>query len=327
MEQEYLLYKAMFSIIREDFFGVEKVKLLNTMTGEYVAILPAWGSNLNELVLMNEGALHSIIAGDTTVESLNGNLVNFYKGAKLSPFPNRIAAGEYIFQDHLYTLDRNDGEHALHGFVWNLPFRIIHEEFTTDFAELELAYDYISNYSGYPFTYSISILYRLESFQLSCYTTIQNTGNTTLPIGDGWHPYFSIHKKIDSLLLKLPACKQLEMDASIPTGNYIESDFYQTEIVLKNRILDHSFELSAVEGIVETELIDTSNKRKIVVWQECGNKGYGFLQIYTPPDRMSIAIEPMSCAPDAFNNKKGLIELEPNEHVHFSFGIQFKSLL
>lgn len=327
MEQGSILYKAMFNIIRENFFGVEKVKLLNTITGEYVAILPDWGGNLNELVLLNGGVLHSVIAGDTTIEGLNGSIANFYKGAKLSPFPNRIASGKYTFQEHVHTLNRNDGEHALHGLVWSLPFRIVHEEVALNFAEVELTYDYISNFTGYPFTYSISILYRLESSGLSCYTTIQNSGNTVLPIGDGWHPYFSIHKKIDSLLLKLPAVKLLEMDACIPTGKYMQSDFYQGEIVLKNLILDHCFELSAADGIVETELIDTGNNRKIVLWQECGNKGYAFLQIYTPPDRMSIAIEPMSCAPDAFNNKKGLIELEPDEHVHFSFGIQFKQLL
>ena len=316
----------MFSIIREGFFGLEKIKLFNTLTGEYVALLPAWGGNLNELVLLNSGSLYSIIAGDTSVESLSGNPINFYRGAKLSPFPNRIEVGKYTFQDQLYTLNRNDGIHALHGLLWNLPFRIIHEESATNFAEMELVYDYTSNYEGYPFKYSISILYRLEVSQLSCYTIIQNTGNTRLPIGDGWHPYFSMNIKVDALTLKLPACKQLEIDACIPTGDYKQSDFFQGEILLKNLILDHCFELSDTDTIVETELIDRDKGQKIVLWQECGNKGYAYLQIYTPPDRMSIAIEPMSCAPNAFNNKKGLIELEPDEHVHLSFGIQLKLL-
>ena len=316
----------MFSIIREPFFGVEKIKLFNPLNGEYVSIIPSCGANLNELVLLNNGSLHSIIAGDVSMESLCGNEINFYRGAKLSPFPNRIEAGKYTFQDQLYTLDTNDGDHALHGLVWNLPFRIIHQEVAIDFAEVELVCDYISNYKGYSFTYSISILYRLEMSHLSCHTTIQNTGNTILPIGDGWHPYFSMNKKIDSLSLKLPVCRQLETNACIPTGNYLKSDFFQREISLKNIILDHCFELSASDGIVSTELIDSGSKRKIVVWQECGTKGYSYLQIYTPPDRMSIAIEPMTCAPNAFNNKKGLIELEPDEHIHIYFGIQLKSL-
>jgi len=316
----------MFSIIREDFFGVEKLRLFNILTGEYVSILPAWGGNINELVLLNNSLLHPIIAGDTSIESLSGNPVNFYRGAKLSPFPNRIEVGKYTFQDRVYTLDRNNGAHSLHGLLWNLPFIITHEESTTDFAEVELIYDYISNYSGYPFSYSISILFRLEPSQLSCFTTIQNTGGKTMPIGDGWHPYFSMNKKIDSLTLKLPDCKQLEMDAYIPTGNYVSSDFFQPEISLKDLMLDHCFELSATDGIVETEIIDRDNAQKIVVWQECSDIGYAFIQIYTPPDRMSIAIEPMTCAPNSFNNKKGLIELEPNEHIHLSFGIQLKSV-
>jgi aldose 1-epimerase len=317
----------MFSIIREGFSGTEKIKLLNTETGEYVAVLPDWGANLNELVLLNDGSLHSIIAGDASLESIRGHAVNFYRGAKLSPFPNRVAVGKYAFQDQQYTLNRNDGEHALHGLIWNLPFRIMHQESAEDFAEVELVYDYISNYTGYPFTFSISVLYRMEATQLSCYTIIHNTGSTALPIGDGWHPYFSLHKKIDALRLKLPVCRQLEMDSGIPTGNYIPSDFYQGEISLKNQILDHCFELSVAENIAETELIDADHNRKIVLWQECGMNAYRFLQIYTPPDRMSIAIEPMSCAPNGFNNKNGLIELEPDSHVQFSFGIKLKSLL
>jgi aldose 1-epimerase len=313
----------MFSIIREDFFGVEKIKLLDSITGEYVSILPAWGGNLNELVLLNKGVLHSIIAGDTSVDSLKGDPINFYRGAKLSPFPNRIAGGAYTFQDQVHTLDANDGMHALHGLLWDCPFRIAHEETTADFAAIELAYDYISNYTGYPFTYSISIAYRLEASRFSCSTTIHNTGNETLPVGDGWHPYFHV-SNMDTLKLKLPACKQLEMNACITTGNYIESDFFTGEVLLKDLELDHCFELSATDGIVETELIDVDRDLKIGVWQQCGGNRYTFLQLYTPPDRMSIAIEPMSCAPNAFNTKKGLIELESGQEVRFTFGIQVR---
>jgi aldose 1-epimerase len=268
----------MFSIIREDFFGIEKIKIIDSTTGAYVAILPEWGANVNELVLQNKGALHSIVAGDASLESLHGTPGNFYRGAKLSPFPNRVEHGKYSFQDHVHELDRNDGIHALHGLVWDLPFRVIHEESASDFAEVELTYDYISNYMGYPFTYSISILYRLESSQLFCYTTIHNTGNTVLPIGDGWHPYFSVNDKVDSLKLKLPACNQLEMGLGIPTGKYVVADFLQDAFLLQDQILDHCFELIAAEGIVVTELIAVDADLKLIVWQEVGDKGYNFFK-------------------------------------------------
>jgi aldose 1-epimerase len=51
---------------------------------------------------------------------------------------------------------------------------------------------------------------------------------------------------------------------------------------------------------------------------------YNFLQVYTPPHRNTIAIEPMTCLADAFNNKKGLIILKPSETASFSFGVKLE---
>ncbi|WP_018343482.1 aldose 1-epimerase [Cytophaga aurantiaca] len=315
----------MFSITREDFFGEETIKLSDPITGAYTSIIPSFGGNLNELVLEETGRLHSIISGDASLDSLKGEQVNFYRGAKLSPFPNRVADGQYNFRDQIYTLNKNNGAYALHGLIWNCPFRIVREEVTADFAVIELTYDYISNYTGYPFNYSICIVYRLECFQLICFTTLQNKGNETIPIGDGWHPYFHVNN-MDLMKLKLPACRQLEMDGCIPTGSYVESDLSNKEVSLKDQELDHCFELIVENGITETHLIDQDHKREIVLWQECSENKYSFLQIYIPPDRKSVAIEPMTCAPDAFNNKMGLIELEPDERIKISFGIQLKPL-
>ena len=58
------------------------------------------------------------------------------------------------------------------------------------------------------------------------------------------------------------------------------------------------------------------------IWQETGKYKYNFLQVYTPPHRKSIAIEPMTCAPDAFNNKDGLIVLGPFESFYAVCGIK-----
>jgi aldose 1-epimerase len=50
------------------------------------------------------------------------------------------------------------------------------------------------------------------------------------------------------------------------------------------------------------------------------------LQIYTPPHRKSIAIENLSSAPDAFNNKIGLIELGPEDSHAFQTRYRIESL-
>ena len=50
---------------------------------------------------------------------------------------------------------------------------------------------------------------------------------------------------------------------------------------------------------------------------------YPYLQLYTPPDRKSIAIENLSGAPDCFNNKMGLQELQPQKKIIFETAYQF----
>jgi Galactose mutarotase and related enzymes len=56
------------------------------------------------------------------------------------------------------------------------------------------------------------------------------------------------------------------------------------------------------------------------------NENYPYLQVYTPPHRQSIAIENLSAAPDVFNNRMGLIELEPGERIGFSCSYEFVQL-
>jgi len=55
-----------------------------------------------------------------------------------------------------------------------------------------------------------------------------------------------------------------------------------------------------------------------------GYREYNYLQVFIPPDRMSIAIEPMTCNANAFNNKDGLITLSPGEVLTTVCGIELK---
>jgi len=314
----------MFRIHIEDFSGTEKIKLLNKSNGEYISVIQSIGANLNEMVLMKDGKLHNIIEGDKQAESLSGKGTNFYRGAKLSPFPNRVKNGRYNFEGREYQLAANAPPHALHGLCWNLPFSVDEQIATNEGVVLTLQTQYQSLYEGYPFSYQVEIEYTLEENKFKCATRILNTGKHNIPIGDGWHPYFTTGSKIDSVKLQLPACRQLELDETfIPTGKYLRSDLFAKPTLLGDTLLDHCFELEKC-AVAETRLIDEEKNMTIVIWQEVGDKGYKYVQVYTPPDRDSIAIEPMSCAPDAFNNKKGLIVLGQGEMAEFSLGVRLE---
>ena len=62
----------------------------------------------------------------------------------------------------------------------------------------------------------------------------------------------------------------------------------------------------------------------LVLWVD---ESYGYLQLFTGdplPDvaRRSLAVEPMTCPPNAFRSGEGLIRLEPGERFVGRWGIQ-----
>ncbi|KAA3635266.1 MAG: hypothetical protein DWQ02_10115, partial [Bacteroidetes bacterium] len=62
----------------------------------------------------------------------------------------------------------------------------------------------------------------------------------------------------------------------------------------------------------------TEEGKKLIM--DCGGD-FPYLQVYTPPHRNSIAIEPMTCPPDVYNNGVGLIELIPGAESSFTFSM------
>ena len=140
---------------------------------------------------------------------------------------------------------------------------------------------------------------------------------------DGWHPYFSFGNKVDNLLLKLPKCVKISVDERmIPDGKKREfldfSDF--------RRIGDYSFDdaflVEEKKDKAVTEIRNREEDVTIQVWQENGKCKYGYLQIFIPPDRESIAVEPMSCNINAFNNGEGLCLISPDDYFFASYGIR-----
>jgi aldose 1-epimerase len=49
-----------------------------------------------------------------------------------------------------------------------------------------------------------------------------------------------------------------------------------------------------------------------------------YLQLYTPNDRKSIAIEPQTAPANSFNTKVGLKILQPNERYQLSWKLNLK---
>lgn len=317
----------MFLAIEEMVGQLYQLKLLNTTTGEYVTILPDFGGNVNQIVLKTaKGNLLSVVKGYMTHAEAAENAG--YHGSKLIPFPNRLFEATYHFeaQKHVCEVSRPQEGHAIHGLWHSQKMEVVKLKNTQKKATLHLLYRYKGDALGYPFKCSVLYKYRLSDTGFRLTTEVVNEGKTAMPFGDGWHPYFSLETDtIDELEMTLPPVRLLATtDRNVPTGELVSFlDFFQASS-LKNVQLDHGFKLLQNKGRAETILRNPTTNNALCIWQEAGDKSYDYLQVYTPANRKTIAIEPMTCAADAFNNGLGTVVISPKGTWKAKYGVAIR---
>ncbi len=287
--------------------------------GTEITVIPEMGARLNSFLVNLHGESLNIIDGFSDEELLEGKISS--KGALLAPFPNRIADGKYEWRGQEYQLEinREQENNAIHGFVSDKVFTLESSKAVDDYYELVFQYA-SEGVPGYPFPFAMTVTYRFGGVWLEVATEITNTGKTALPAGFGWHPYFRMSDSIDSLQLTLPKVEKIEVDERlIPTGKVTDYEDYSKPAWVGGVDLDTGFRLLGTER--EVQLYDTAHGLSVVVSLDGEGNAYEYLQVYTPSHRRSVAIEPMTCAANAFNNDLGLAKLKPQDSLKAHFTI------
>jgi aldose 1-epimerase len=306
---------------------VRSVRLVNFETGEVATIMPNLGATVLELVLKSGKTLHSVLEGPRSLKDIVDN--KNYHGAKLMPFPGRTPDGRYQFAEKQYKLKTNskDQSSSMHGFICRKPFRIVRTAVNDRCASVILEYKHKGETKGYPFKFSIRLTYTLENRSFRCMTVIQNLGTRSIPVGDGWHPYYQLTGKTSQLILSLPPHSVVELsDKKIPTGRIGRHSRKTSTISLHRKAIDTVFDLGGRRLRVTTKLIDPKNGLELRLWQEAGIGKYRYLVVYRRPSGTSVAIEPWTCAPNAANNQMGLIILKPRAKFVASYGVSLKQI-
>lgn len=308
-------------------YGFPAYRLENTQTGEYIAIFPRFGANLYQAeVRMREGLI-PIIRGYNDIREFRD--APYFRSSLLLPFPNRIMNGVYRFAGREYSLPVNFPmeNNACHGFLYNRGFEVSETGADGEQAFITLHHFHDGNYPGYPFIFDATVTYYLDAqWGVVVEVGVENTGDGLMPLGIGWHPYFSLGRPVDGLELEVSAAEVIAVDASmIPTGEKIPFSRFPSLKPIGPRNLDHGF-LAAMgdkSELATTVLRDPSTGEEIRVWQETGAGKCNHLQVYIPPERTAIAIEPMTCRANGFNNGEGLITLASGEYAEVRFGFQW----
>jgi aldose 1-epimerase len=315
-----------FSIRHVQENDLSLVSIRDEKSGTEVSVLP-YGATLHAFrVPLRErarhpagpGGLFNLIDGYHDLEELKKDMGRSFKGPKLSPFPCRIDGGKYRFEEKEYRFSNLFGDgNAIHGLLYDKTFTIIDGSGGESSAAVSLEYIYDKEQPGYPFAYRCLVKYILHPGNLlEVQTKITNRDDRTIPIADGWHPYFRLGGKIDDWWMQFNAVSMVEFtERLIPSGRSLKYDTFNRSRLIGHTQLDNCWLLEDGKTNPACELFNPDNGLRISF---CTDAGYPYLQIYTPPGRESIAVENLSAAPDCLNNKMGLILLPPGDSQTFT---------
>lgn len=320
-----MVIKPLFTIDEIKESNQLEIIIKNNTTKEFASIIPEFGGRLKELWLNNGKENISILK---KVESLySRDRDDIFTNAKLSPFAGRIKDGQFSFRNVTYKMKKNypEEENACHGFLYSKRFQVVDKKVSDESARCTLRYMYKKENEGYPFEYSIDLTYELSvESELTCVTKIVNYSETEIPLSDGWHYYFDLGADLSELSIKLNVLSLIELDSfKIPNGGKITKLTFNDFKKIGKQEMDSCFLVKSNNGKAETRLVCKERSIDLHVWQETGRNKYNYVVIYTPPNRKSIAIEPISSNINSFNNGEGLIILSPGEEFISSCGIYF----
>lgn len=271
--------------------------MIELRKNESLAFIDSTGAYLSSLILNGVRILKESEDGEST----HGG------SAILIPFANRIKDARYVFQGKEFFLPVNDGNNSIHGLVREKIFNIVK---TTDDSAV-LRYDLED--SGYPSKIQILVSYHLAKYSISVDFTVINTGGRDVPIVVGAHPYFLVNGEY-FIHTDEPVLMLNYTDHYFPDGNARFFDIGKNNLSGMN--LDNSFfgggEITLISRDLEISIY--RNKMPFFVLYN-GKYSSG----------KSIAIEPMTAAPDAYNNGIGLNIIRPGNKFECGFGIKLRN--
>ena len=281
--------------------------------GPYRAVVTEVGAGLRLLQYAGRDLVMSYPAGTMRPR---------FAGSLLAPWPNRIRDGRYQLDGTSYQLPVTEPErgNALHGLV-------IWERFDAqrhDDAAVTLTHQLVPT-PGYPFEIEIEAHYELGDGGLTTTITARNVGRTTAPWGTAAHPYLlGGDGRVDTWTLSLPAGQVLDVtpDRRLPEScGPVRQDLdFRVPREIGSAEIDHAFTglVPDTDGLARVRLYGRSHGVQCT-WDPAV---LPWVQVHTGdlPDseesRRGVALEPMTCPPDAFNSGTGLVQLAPGaEHT------------
>lgn len=223
----------------------------------------------------------------------------------MAPWVGRVAEGRVDWRGRLAGLPRNQGRHALHGAVFDVPWKV---DRAND-AAIEMSRPI--DPGRWPFGGSAWQRLSLEPGSLLFEATI--TAAEAMPAALGWHPWFRRDPGED-LEVAVLADRRLELDDElIPSGLSVPvAGAYDLRRgpTLGDRRLDDVYVNAQGPAIVRWRDLELQLEFEAPL---------SSVVVFSPPG--SVCVEPATAWPDALRLSSagvagtGLVVLEPGEHL------------
>jgi aldose 1-epimerase len=253
------------------------------------------------------------------------------RGQVLAPWPNRLDGGRYEFDGRrgAAPIDEPELGNAIHGLVRWLPWLLASK--TDEAVALACV---LHPQPAYPWRLELGLDYRLLKDGLEVVARATNASAEAAPFGIGFHPYLTVGISVDDVRLTIPASRRLTTDdRALPVGEEdvagTEFDFTVGRPVGATRLDTCITGLArGSDGRSRARLESTGGGHGVEVWAE---EAFGYLQVYTGDTlepasrrRQAVAIEPMTCPPNAFASGVDVIRLDPGAWWEAAWGIALR---
>lgn len=284
--------------------------------GEQCVVVTEVGATLRSFTV--EG--HHVVRGFEADEVVHGG-----RGMQLLPWPNRIRDGRYTFSgtEQQLALTEPTRHNAIHGLARHVPWTLV--EHTEDsITQLVRIYPQ----PGWPEPLEATINHQLSERGLQVTVRATNLGESEVPFGYAAHPYLTVGEAtVDEVSVTVPAAAYLEVDDRLlpvrvsPVAG-TENDLRAGD-PLGTTNLDTAFTDLDREEDGRWRVTLALGDRHAELW---GDATMGWIQVFTGEQYRdhSIAVEPMTCGPDAFNEgptQEGTIVLGPGQSYTGRWGI------
>ncbi|WP_448850960.1 aldose 1-epimerase family protein [Corynebacterium sp. 335C] len=306
--------------------------------GDYSAAITPYGGGPRELTHRGEPLLvgspgEVARPGEAAV---SGPFPPMTAQCVLAPWPNRVGDGVFAHRGEIHRLEITEAPRAtaIHGFAASRRWDVAEAGEPSATLTLDVGPE-----PGWPWPLRLTARWSLDAERgLVGELGAENLSDSACPLGLGWHPYLSARgAALDDCTLHAPVSTFLPLDPvrNLPVGPEAPADAAAPGLAagapMAGLWLDHCF-----GGVVGSDRDDSAGVEARLVGPDgrgvrlTADPRFRWLQIFTadparregfPGVGRAVAVEPMTCPPDALRSGRDLVTLEPGESLTLNVGI------